>query len=501
MAKTPLFNSLNGLLKNPSRRRFLQLTAAAGSLYLLAEYDRFLPSSTEPVVILGSGAAGLAAALELQSYKIPYVIYESSGRFGGRVYTQENFNADGMFCELGGEWIDSHHECLFSLAKNLDVEIEKLNEPGLVNQAFYFKNQFLNEKDITSGFAKLKAAVKADCAKIFADQGHATVNYKNHNASARHFDEMTLETYLKNLKHIDPYILDLVRVAYVTEYGLETHKQSALNLLLLVDTDNTQRAEMYGGDEGWRVKGGNSRLMKAMAEKASRNGEIQYAHHLVGIEEKNSKLILNFQHNGSAKEVYASKVICTIPFPVLKNIDGVDKLNLSERKKLAIRNFAMGTNSKLIAGFTERFWLNKFSGQIYTQLNSQVFWDSSRKQSGQSGIITNYSGGDFGRDAGDPQFNDVFKDLSKLFPNEKKYRTADKSVANWSRSSLTLGSYACPSPGAYTSYIGSLHTPELNNKLFFAGEHTSEIFLGYINGALESGRDAAQQIAVQLKYA
>ena len=502
MAKSPLFNNLQGLLRSPSRRRFLQLSAAAGSLYLLADYERYLPRSKEPVVIIGAGAAGLAAALELQKNNVPYVIYESAGRHGGRVYTQENFNKDGMFCELGGEWLDAHHEYVFEIAKELGVEIEALKDEGKVHEAFYFKNQFLHESDIAPGFKKLKAAVKADCDKIFAGQPEdAMVNYQTFNEAGKHFDHMTLEAYFKTLKHIDPFIIDLVRVAYVSEYGLEADKQSALNLLLLVDTESEDSVEMYGGDEGWRVKGGNSKLINAMVEKVSKGGDIQMAHHLVGISEKNSKLVLNFQHNGISKEVYANKVICTIPFPVLRNIDGVDKLNLSERKKVAVRDFAMGTNSKMIAGFSERFWLDKFSGQVYTQTKSQMFWDSSRKQPGSSGIITNYSGGDFGREAGDSQFADVFRDLSKLFPNEKKYRTEDKSVANWSRSSLTLGSYACPTPGSYTSFLGSLHTPELDNKLFFAGEHTSEIFLGYINGALESGRDAAQQIVTQLKLA
>ena len=502
MAKTPLFRRLQRL-ENPSRRHFLKVAAAAGSALLLAKHEQFLPlaKAKEPVVILGAGAAGLAAAYELKSLNIPFVIYEAAQRSGGRVLTRENFNNEGMFCELGAELIDSHHEYLFDLAKNLNVELEKLNQQDAINQAFYFKNQFLIEKDVLPEFKKLTECVRKDMEKIFAGQTEKFVDYQNHSAAARHFDHMTLEAYLNNLKKVDPYVRDLVRVAYVCEFGLEADQQSALNILLLMNPEQNQQVEFYGSsDEAWRVKGGNSKLVKALTDKVAPSGEIQYGHRLVGMSEKNSKMVLNFQHNGISKEVYAEKVICTIPFPVLRSIDGIEKLALSERKHYAIKHFQMGVNTKLITGFSERFWTDHFQGQLYTQLDSQVFWDTSRHQPGRSGILTNYTGGDRARHVNDQHFDLALQDFSSIFPRAPRYANdGQKAVANWSKNNLAYGSYACPTPGSYTDYIGSLSTPELNHKLYFAGEHTSEFFLGYINGALESGRNAALEIALALK--
>ncbi len=496
MAKTPLFKNLQKLA-NPSRRHFIKVAAVAGSTYLLANHKQFLPlaEAKEPVIILGAGAAGLAAAYELQNQNRPFIIYEAAQRSGGRILTQENFNADGMFCELGAELIDSHHEYLFYLAKELKVELEKLNQEGMVNQAFYFKNQFLIEKDVQPAFIKLTSQIQNDLAKIFAGQIERVVNYKIHTAAAKHFDHMDLETYLRSIKNVDPYVLDLIRVAYVSEFGLETDEQSALNILLLINPDAKQQVQFYGSsDEAWRVKGGNSQLIYALAYKVKNGGDIHYGHKLVGMSEKNSKMVLNFQHNGISKEIYASKVICTIPFPVLKDIDGVRTLALSERKKYAIENFKMGANTKLIAGFSQRIWAKRFHGQLYTQLKSQVFWDSSRHQQGQGGILTNFSGGDHAKVVDDKNFASAIQDFSAIIPEASQYIDGRKAVANWSKNSLALGSYACPTPGSYTRYIGSLATAELNNKLHFAGEHTSEFFLGYINGALESGRNAALAI-------
>src|SRR5690348_9252230 len=52
----------------------------------------------DPVVILGAGTAGLTAAYRLTKAGVPCVVYEAAKRVGGRMYTQHNFNSEGMFC-------------------------------------------------------------------------------------------------------------------------------------------------------------------------------------------------------------------------------------------------------------------------------------------------------------------------------------------------------------------------------------------------------------------
>ena len=85
--------------------------------------------------------------------------------------------------------------------------------------------------------------------------------------------------------------------------------------------------------------------------------------------------------------------------------------------------------------------------------------------------------------------------FSHLYPEGSSYLDGNQALANWNLNPNTLGSYACPSPGSYTTYLGSLALPELRKKLHFAGEHTSEESQGFIHGALESGRDAASAVS------
>jgi monoamine oxidase len=58
------------------------------------------------------------------------------------------------------------------------------------------------------------------------------------------------------------------------------------------------------------------------------------------------------------------------------------------------------------------------------------------------------------------------------------------------------GSYAGFGPGQYTRYWGFLGTREGN--LIFAGEHTSTHSQGYLNGGVESGFRAANQVMAAL---
>jgi len=64
------------------------------------------PSS---IAIVGGGVAGLTAAYRVQQHGAKPVLFEASNRWVGRMFTQYDFYK-GMFCELGGEFVDTAHE-------------------------------------------------------------------------------------------------------------------------------------------------------------------------------------------------------------------------------------------------------------------------------------------------------------------------------------------------------------------------------------------------------
>ena len=66
------------------------------------------------------------------------------------------------------------------------------------------------------------------------------------------------------------------------------------------------------------------------------------------------------------------------------------------------------------------------------------------------------------------------------------------TVDYWLGNPWTKGSYSFWKVGQYTRFAGVEREPEGN--CHFAGEHTSVDFQGYLNGAVETGQRAAQEL-------
>ncbi|HEX4851284.1 MAG TPA: FAD-dependent oxidoreductase, partial [Puia sp.] len=67
----------------------------------------------------------------------------------------------------------------------------------------------------------------------------------------------------------------------------------------------------------------------------------------------------------------------------------------------------------------------------------------------------------------------------------------------WSKNPFSNGGYSSFKKGQWSTLAGWEAVPVGN--IFFAGEHVNLDFQGYMNGAAQSGREAAEMIAKKLK--
>src|SRR3990172_4663060 len=93
------------------RRSFLQTTGAALAASIVSRTS-FAVQSTERarVLVVGAGLAGLAAAYELQKAGFGVTVLEARSRPGGRVRTYRDPFADGLYAEMGAEYVDATDE-------------------------------------------------------------------------------------------------------------------------------------------------------------------------------------------------------------------------------------------------------------------------------------------------------------------------------------------------------------------------------------------------------
>ncbi|HKP96921.1 MAG TPA: FAD-dependent oxidoreductase [Fibrobacteria bacterium] len=480
-----------------SRRDFVKGALALGAATLIPGCKTSSKSGTRPrIAIVGAGIAGLSAAHALAKGGIDADLYEAGARAGGRIMTLQNIVAPGLFTEAGGEFIDTAHADMLALAREFGLEIQDAFGPGfsgLIESAWHFGGRMRSEAEVAQAVRELTAAIQADIGAL-PDGIRAGTG-----GLAAELDALSLEEYLDG-RGVTGWLRSLLIAAYVSEFGLDAGRQSCLNLLTLVSLDTSAgKFRVYGeSDERYRIAGGNQALTDALAGKY--RARLRLDHRLEAVSAQGEGYKLSFQGPGGAVEKPADAVILALPFTLLRAVDL--RLELPAAKRKAIAELGYGTNSKLFLGFSSRPWRKAgYGGDFFTDDLIQCGWDHAKVQAGTAGGLTIFQGGSAGLAlaAGGPaaQAAAMAGPLEAVFPGTKAARNGNVGAFHWPTYPLSLGSYACYLPGQWTSIAGEEAKPVGN--LFFAGEHCSPDFQGYMNGGAATGREAAE--AVLAKWA
>jgi len=477
-------------LKALNRRSFVidalkasTFVGVAGSLW---QYEVFAQGGRTPpvIAIVGGGMAGLNAAYHLKKAGLRSLVYEASDSTGGRINTAKNLLGEGITTEAGGEFIDSSHVDMLALIKEFRLPRYDMLSPSevrLVKDDYFIKGTRYSEPQVVGEFRHVARRIKRD---------NASLPEENYNASqkARALDQQSIEEYLSGLG-VRGWFFDLMDVAFTSEFGLDISQQSALNFITMIGTDTSKgKFEVFGdSDERYKVNGGNDTIIRELARRLE--GQISTGYKLEAISEKGNGYNLNFGDKGDVKADY---VIIAIPFSVLRHVE--IKVELPPQKKLAIEQLGYGTNSKMILGFNERLWRKQgFSGYLFNE-SVQNGWDNSQMQNSNKGVggYTVFLGGKAGYSLNEDKRSAYLSVLDAAYKGSLEQFNNRSKVFNWPSNPYTLGSYSCYKVGQWSSISGAEGEPVGN--LFFAGEHCSGDFQGYMNGAAETGRKVAQAV-------
>jgi monoamine oxidase len=423
-------------------------------------------------------------------------IYEASPRLGGRMFTKRNFNDEGMFCELGGELVDTNHKPLIDLAQELGVSLQRVKTDPAAEDIYFIDSRLHTEREMLrkggGAFRAIAEAVARDKAAVLDANGEWTDR-------GRALDGMSLKAYLTQFRgHAPDWVIDLVDLAYWGEYGVPTNEQSALNLVDLIGADPSGDFAMFGAsDEVFRIAGGSSALPDALAAKLGTTIGMKTQCALTSIADTGANLRLGFNAAEGPMTVNHATVVLALPFTKLRQVQGIDALGLSAQKLKAIRELGYGDNAKVMIGTTSRPWTGaadlpaKSDGEFYAKA-FQVVWDTSRGQPGTRGILTNYLTG----------VEDKVQAVTKVVLGLQSISRAiadsvdPENVAAmfWARNPHALGSFSAAKVGQYTTLLEACAPPELGGRLQFAGEHTSADYAGFMCGGVDSGERVAKAL-------
>ena len=500
-------DELLGMLTAPiphspiSRRRLLHGGLAAAGAVAAATFTRegggafAQQGGRSPILVVGAGIAGLTAAYRLRQAGVRADIIEATNRVGGRIRTIPKVAGTLIPAELGGEYIDTGHTNLISLATELGlraidlVEVER----GLVKDTFFFQGRRYPLEQIIEDFAPLASKINEDVEAIGDN-----ISYQDFTETAERLDNLSIAEYLDKAD-TNTLLRQLLQVAYTVFYGRDSEEQSALNLLFLIGSEPDSFALYGNSDERYQIDGGNSQIINRLADRLSGSIEAGTVLEAINLLPDGRYRVSLRSGQGAFDRTY-ERVLLTLPFSTLRDVN--INVPLPQAKRRAIEQLGYGTNSKLITGYRSRIWrdLYRSTASVYSDLGFQSTREATPFAPTPNGLVTNLTGGKQGLSIGagtpEDQAQRFLNQFERVFPGVRNLRSGKAVRAYWPGERFFKGSYSCYLVGQTTQMLGV--EGERVGNLFFAGEHTSVENQGYMEGGCETGQRAAVEILQDL---
>jgi monoamine oxidase len=452
-----------------------------------AETQDTAASTSRQVLVLGAGLGGLAAAYELKKAGYAVTVLEARSRPGGRVLTYRDPFADGLYAEMGAEYVDATDEFDHRFCKELGLKVmtAKLYDAIFVRGQRYKMAAFKQNKD------KLPYA-GTEGGRLF---GQEAPYLKRVLALIKDPETLPPEILkLDNLSVVELLaqegapedIAALFTYAQATESTARPHEMSALHLVR-----SHRRSFSEDTDEG-RILGGNDQLPKGLARALA--GQILYNRPVRKIAHDGDGATVTFEEGGALRTLRAPRLVVALPFKILRDIEVTP--SFSPAKTKCISTLAYGQVMKLAMQYRQRFWDEPGSlGQrVFTDTMLRRVYHFSIDQPGPRGILMSFtSGADaeaLGRMSEADRLRTALQEATKIWPEAPRHFEGG-AIKYWNEDPWIRGSYSFEGVGQARDFLQIAAAPE--GRVHFAGEHTS-VHRASMNGALESGVRAAAEV-------
>jgi spermine oxidase len=171
-----------------------------------------MASNIPKIVIIGAGAAGIAAATRLlENGMNDLIVLEAENRIGGRIHSVE---FDGSTVDLGGQWCHGQKgNIVYDLVKDLDLLSSSHN--NYTDFSFYSSDGSVVDRSVTDRLLEILDEVADDEEAARKAKGtygdYVTNEYRKRvsrlfgdNEQIRHMSEPLLNWFHKLMINLDP---------------------------------------------------------------------------------------------------------------------------------------------------------------------------------------------------------------------------------------------------------------------------------------------------------
>jgi monoamine oxidase len=192
-------------------------------------------------------------------------------------------------------------------------------------------------------------------------------------------------------------------------------------------------------------------------------------------------------------QLQADYFVSTLPATLLRRIPITPALPVQQHEAIATLGYGPGT--KTLLQFTQRFWRSAGRPRAFgSPLPIGAGWEGNEEQRGKPGILSLLAGGSASDETAAIMEREgiagIVRSLEWL--GSKEAELVAWRQTRWESDPWARGGYAAFEPSFAPSLRGWLAQP--CGRLFFAGEHTSIRWQGYMNGAVETGHRAAAEV-------
>ncbi|MBK6667618.1 MAG: FAD-dependent oxidoreductase [Saprospiraceae bacterium] len=417
-------------------------------------------TNSKTVIVVGAGISGLAAAKKLKDNGFNVIVLEAQSKVGGRLKTNRSL---GVAFDEGASWIHG-------TAGN---PITSLAQQAGMNTAFTDDESILAYD--------IGGVLHSDSNFSDTEDKFYTVleTLKNNGSSTKSFETVFNELY-------PTYCNDRLWKFFLSTYlTFDTGDLNMLSSLLY------NEGEEFGGEERISVNGYDT-----IPSYLAIGLNVQLNQKVTKIDYSNTKILVS--HNGTVTE--ADYVLVTVPLGVLKanKIDFVP--SLPNTKQNAIQKVGVNCVNKFLLTWETAFWDDEqyicYTPDIKDKFN--YFVNVKKYQSTVNALMT-FAYADKARQTEnmtDQQIiEEIMTHLRDIYGNNIPY---PKNIlrTKWQTNEYSYGSYSYTAVGTEMRHFDDL-AEEIDDKIFFAGEHTEIDYFSTAHGAYLSGiREADKIIAL-----
>jgi monoamine oxidase len=432
------------------------------------------------VLVAGAGLAGLTAARELAKKGAKVTVIDARDRVGGRVFTAREPFLHGAHAELGADLIDESQTEICTLISEVGLRTARILPGGFASIKQHGHRRRVGGRGAWKQLGKLlQPEVRAFCVSEQRwDGGVAEV-----------LGRQSVAEWLERIRAPKS-----VKEAAIGMRGFFLADPEELSLLTLADQFAEDGAP--GEEHMFRVIGGNDRLPVHLAKALGSRVQLQTI--LRRVTQTRDEVITALESNGRVADARFDYLVCALPATTARDL--IFEPSLPDLQRQATSSVKYGAATKTALQFNDAPWRTRGKPLAFgSALPIGAVWDGNEQQTGRrgtrSGILTLLAGGgasDATREmlaAEGP--SRIVRELSWLKLNNSEL--IGWTSVSWEHERWSRGGYAFFDPQFTPSLRYWLARPF--GRVFFAGEHTSLRWQGYMNGAVETGLRAAEEIA------